>query len=315
MSYTYLDLAEDVLKVAQVPLTYQDVWKRAVDLKLNEQLGPTGKTPWQSLGAQLYLQVRDHPNSKFLAVGRRPTRFFLKSRAAQLPKDVVEKLNAVEEAQENTKGKQKATFVERDLHPLLAYFAHTNPTFNRGRQIRTKTIFHEKSTKGGYNEWTHPDMVGFYLAFEDWHDDVVAFNRVVDNNALRLFSFELKRSLNKANYRESFFQAVSNSSWAHEGYLVAADVLNDDDFIAELERLSASFGVGIVELDTEDIDSSRVMFPARSREVLDWETINKLCEQNPDFARFLKDVKNDYNGSEITASKYDPIIQSPAIGK
>jgi hypothetical protein len=71
-------------------------------------------------------------------------------------------------------------------------------------------------------------MVGFYLPLDDWRPDVIGFNRLSDNNSLRLFSFEMKKNLIKANYREAYFQAVSNSSWAHEGYLVAADILQDD---------------------------------------------------------------------------------------
>ncbi len=34
-----------------------------------------------------------------------------------------------------------------------------------------------------------------------------------------------KKIINRSNLRESFFQALSNSSWAHYGYLVAADLI------------------------------------------------------------------------------------------
>jgi len=187
-----------------------------------------------------------------------------------LPTDLLAKL----EKEEAKRPPKSSVFKERDLHPLLAYFAYANPSFNRGRPIFTKTILHESSSKGGYNEWVHPDMVGFYLPLEDWRPEVIEFNRISDNNSVRLYSFELKRSLSKANYRESFFQAVSNSSWGHEGYLVAADVLQDDDFLAELERLAASFGIGIIQLDLREVNASSVLYPARVRDYLDWETIN-----------------------------------------
>ena len=75
--------------------------------------------------------------------------------------------------------------------------------------------------------------------------------------------------LDKSNYREAYFQAVSNSSWAHDGYLVAAEVLQDDDFLGELERLASSFGVGIINLDLSDINSSVVLYPARGKDFLD----------------------------------------------
>ena len=227
-------------------------------------------------------------------------------------------LSAKEDAQKivaesEKKAEKKTEYNERDLHPLLTYFAYANPTFNRGRSIYTKTIYHERSQRSGYSEWIHPDMVGFYLPLEDWRPDVIEFNRLSDNNSLRLFSFEIKKSLSKANYREAYFQAVSNSSWAHEGYLVAAEILQDDEFLSELERLASSFGIGIIHLDPNDIDGSTILYPPRVRDALDWETINKLCEQNSDFEKFLQDVKIDFESKRIHRAEYDEVLKD--IGK
>ena len=308
MSYSFLDLAYDVLKQATKPMIYQEIWQTAQEKGLTAKLETTGKTPWRSLGAQLYVEVRDNEAGRFIKVGTRPTRFFLKERAAELPPDVASKIDR----EEGKKPERKTEYHERDLHPLLSYFANSNPTFNRGRSIFTKTIMHEKSTKGGYNEWIHPDMVGFYLPLDDWRPNVIEFNRLSDNNSLRLFSFEIKKGLTKANYRESYFQAVSNSSWAHEGYLVAVDILQDDEFLAELQRLTLSFRIGIIQLDPTDIDGSQILYPAHSRESLDWETINKLCEQNPDFDKFLQDVKIDFESKRIHRPEYDEVAKDIA---
>jgi hypothetical protein len=309
MAYTFLDLAYDVLKSARDPLTYQEIWEQAKASGLGGKLKTSGKTPWQSLGARLFVDVRDDADSRFVKVGKRPTRFFLKEREKEVG---AENIKRIEQA-EAKKPLPSVSYRERDLHPLLAYFASANPAFNRGRSIYTKTIYHETSQRKGYNEWVHPDMVGFYLPIDDWLPDVIEFNRLSDNNSIRLFSFELKRALNKANYRESYFQAVSNSSWAHEGYLVAADVLQDDDFLAELERLAASFGIGIIQLDVDDIDSSSILYPARVKSVLDWETINKLCEQNRDFQKFIQDVKIDFESKRIHRAEYDESPKDPAL--
>ncbi|MCZ7555764.1 MAG: HTH domain-containing protein [Bacteroidia bacterium] len=303
--YSYLELAYDVLKASEQPLTYQEIWNLGVDRRLADKIRTKGKTPWQSLGAQLYVEVRDNEDSRFIKVGKRPARFFLKERERELQPDSVAKI----EKEEAKKKETKTTYHERDLHPLLTYFAYANPTFNRGRSILTKTIYHEKSQRSGYNEWVHPDIVGFYLPLDDWRPDVIEFNRLSDNNSLRLFSFELKRSLTKGNYREAYFQAVSNSSWAHEGYLVAAEILQDDEFLAELERLASSFGIGIIHLDPTDIDSSSILYPARGRAILDWETINKLCEQNTDFEKFLQDVKIDFESKRIHRAEYDEVVK------
>jgi len=308
MAYSYLDLASDVLKAAKQPLIYQEIWELAKTSGLSAKIKTSGKTPWQTLGAQLYVDVRDNSESKFIKVGKRPARFFLKERQSEISANIVSQIEKEEQKKATTTPKYR----ERDLHPVLAYFAYSNPSFNRGRSIYTKTILHEKSLKQGYNEWVHPDMVGFYLPIDDWRPEVIEFNRILDNNSIRLFSFEIKKFLNKANYRESYFQAVSNSSWAHEGYLVAAEVLQDDDFLAELERLAASFGIGIIHLDLADIDSSSVLYPARIRGALDWETINKLCDQNPDFEKFVEDVKIDFESKRIHKAEYDDIVKEPA---
>lgn len=279
MAYSFLDSAYEVLETAKHPLTYQEIWEEAKAKGFSTKINTSGKTPWRSLGALLYVDVRDNSHSKFVKVGSRPARFFIKARESEISVDLISQIEKEEKEKART---ATPKYKERDLHPILAYFANSNPSFNRGRAIYTKTILHEKSLKHGYNEWVHPDMVGFYLPI-DWRREVIELNRLLDNNSVRLFSFEIKKSLNKANYRESYFQAVSNSSWAHEGYLVAAAVHQDDDFLAELERLSVSFGIGIIQLDLADVDASSVLYPARTREILDWETINKLCDQNSDF--------------------------------
>lgn len=148
-AYSFLDLAYDVLKAAVNPLTYQEIWQVGKEKGLTDKIKTSGKTPWQSLGAQLYVEVRDNDDSRFMKVGKRPARFFLKERAPELPPDAVAKIE-----KEEAKQKDKRTeYRERDLHPLLTYFAYANPTFNRGRSIFTKTIFHERSQRSGYNEW------------------------------------------------------------------------------------------------------------------------------------------------------------------
>lgn len=305
MPYTVLDFAEDVLKEASQPMVYQEIWEAGEGTEFAKKLNLRGKTPWATLGARLYVSVKDS-SSKFRPVGKNPVRFWLRSREKELPSDILDRI--AEEERKPQKTKQRLSFSERDLHPVLAYFAFSNPSFNRGRSVQSKTIFHEKSKKaGGLSEWIHPDMVGFYLPLEDWHEHLIEFNRIAENNALRLFSFEIKKSIDRSNYRESFFQAVSNSSWANEGYLVAANIKQDDDLIAELERLANSFGIGIIHIDLQDLDSSSVVFPARPRTVLDWETMNKLCDQNSDFASFIHNVKIDYQSKKIHPSEYDEI--------
>src|SRR5690606_28107148 len=110
------------------------------------------------------------------------------------------------------------SYKERDLHALLAYFIRTR------FDAFPKTINHSTSKKKEFGEWTHPDMVACHFPRPHWKTDVYELSSLLGDVQLAFLSFELKLRLSFANLRESFFQAVSNSSWAHEGYLVAANI-------------------------------------------------------------------------------------------
>lgn len=308
--YTFLNFAEDTLKTASKPMTYQEIWESGIENKFISKLIITGKTPWQTLGARLFVDIRDNPDTKFIKVGKNPARFFLKSRQLEINYD---ELTSISQPTQIIESKKESGFGfhERRLHPLLAYFAYTNTSFNRGRQVYTKTIYHEKTRHTALSGWIHPDMVGFYSPIDDWNGKLLEFNRATDKTAIRLYSFELKKKIDRSNYREAFFQTVSNSSWANEAYLVTCAIQQDDDLLSELERLSTSFGAGIIILNLDDIDSSTVLFSARSKDYLDWETMNKLCEQNRDFEAFIDDIQKDHASKKIHPSEYDGIINDP----
>jgi uncharacterized protein len=310
MKYGFLDLAKDVLQKATTPLIYQEIWQFAEKEGLTKKIVTKGKTPWQTLGARLFVDVRDNINSHFIKVGKNPARFFLKAKQDLIIGQEISFLERPELILPDSK-EGKIKFSERDIHPLITYFAFTNREFNKGREVYTKTIFHEKSKKNGLNEWVHPDIVGFHMPIENWNRVLLEYNDISDSNSIRLFSIEVKKRIDKSNYREYFFQAVSNSSWANESYLLAADIQQDDDLLSELERLSTSFGIGIGMIDVEDIDSSKILFPARSKNELDWELMNKLCEQNRDFESFLDNVTKDFKVKTIHPEQYDKILKDP----
>jgi hypothetical protein len=72
--------------------------------------------------------------------------------------------------------------------------------------------------------------------------------------------------------------------------------------------LSASFGIGIIELDIEDPNSSHVLVPAREREVLDWDALNKVA-MNKDVQDLLKRIRTDLRAKEVRSEEYDKILQ------
>ncbi|WP_321420522.1 winged helix-turn-helix domain-containing protein [uncultured Methanomethylovorans sp.] len=65
---TFLKLAETVLEQTKIPLTYVDIWDEAVKSGLSKRVNTKGKTPWNSIGAQIYVDIRDNQNSIFGSV-------------------------------------------------------------------------------------------------------------------------------------------------------------------------------------------------------------------------------------------------------
>lgn len=290
---TFLELAESVLKEEKRPLTSSEIWNIAVKKGYESKLNSQGKTPWATLGALIYVSAKDNPKSIFGKTDSRPKKFYLKSMAGSLNLEdhtIPEDLIAVK--------KKKFNYLEKDLHKFLTYFAYYH------MHCYTKTITHNISNKKEFGEWVHPDMVGCYFRMQDWKKEVNDFSNAIGVRSIVLYSFELKRELNFTNLRESFFQCVSNSSWANESYLVAARISEDEDFFNELSRLSASFGIGVIELDVEDPHSSEIIIPAKYKKNLDLETINKLAMNN-DFKDFIETVKIDLTSTKIHSKEYD----------
>lgn len=190
---------------------------------------------------------------------------------------------------------------ERALHPVLSYFLGHHEYF----KVYTKTILHESSQKSirGKNKWLYPDMVAVNFEHIIYQNEfVLSFIKTFDTIPIKIYSFEIKTSLNFSNYKEHFFQAVSNSSWANEGYLVAVNVDHDVKFLEALKKLSQSFGIGIIELDLDNVYQSSILSPARYREKLDYSVMNELAETNPTFEQFLE-IISDFSSKRKSLEK------------
>jgi hypothetical protein len=297
---TFLELAEQVLTDEKRPLTATEIWTVAEIKGYDKKLNSEGKTPWATLGAQIYVNAKDNPQTVFAQTDSRPKKFYLKSQTTQIDfsKSEAESVEIVT----TTNKKKKFDFLEKDLHPFLTYFAYYH------LRCYTKTINHSHSPKKEFGEWVHPDIVGCYFPFDEWKNEVYELSSSIGNTTIRLFSFELKRELSFSNLRESFFQTVSNSSWANESYLVASEISKEQEFRDELSRLSTSFGIGVIQLNVEDPNSSEIIFPATNRENIDWETINKLT-MNSDFKEFISTIKIDITSKKIHKKEYDTIYE------
>ncbi len=122
----------------------------------------------------------------------------------------------------------------------------------------------------------------------------------------------MKINLTFSNLRESYFQAVSNSSWANEGYLVTLRIEEDPLLIDEIRRLNNAFGIGLIKLNSNNVFESEILFPAKERADIDWDTANRLAKENKDFSGFLEDIAEDTKLGKIK-SDYDKILNPEEI--
>lgn len=301
IKYTFIDLCIEILSKYNSPMSPDEIWKKAIEDGLAEKIGSVGKTPSATIGARLYTDIKDNgEKSVFVQISKRPARFILRNSGIK-----EKEIESVIEKKLKNEEKTEYKFNERDLHPLLAKYVYTNPHF----KCYVKTIFHEKSIKRakGANEWLHPDLVGVYFPFGDYSKETTDLQKSLNVNSIKLFSFEMKKELNYSNLRECFFQAVSNSSWANEGYLVSLRIDEDPSFRNEIQRLSNSFGIGIIKLSPVNIEESEIICNAHHREIIDWDTLDRLAEDSPDFRAFISDIKEDLTVAKVK-SVYDKII-------
>lgn len=300
---TYLELTKEVISKTQQALTPNEIWEKAVELGVDKKMEIKGKTPWNTIGARLYVDVSENIDSIFVIASKRPTRFSLKNLP---PKPITPPPITLEKQGEKPK---KDTFNERDLHPLLVKFA--SGLYFRGAKL--KTIYHESSVRQakGYNKWLHPDLVGVYFPFHDkvreYDKVVIDFQKNLSSHTIKIFSFEMKKSLEMNNLREAYFQAVSNSSWANEGYLVSLEISQDEEMTEEIRRLNNSFGIGIIRLNVESIFESEIIVPARTKKDLDIDTMDRLAGDNKDFKDFLQNIIDDNTIKKVN-SQYDKVL-------
>lgn len=182
----------------------------------------------------------------------------------------------------------------------------------------------------GVNKWKFPDVVVLDWEVADQGDDGFALDRALlevkrslGQQPFRLSSIELKVELSLGNFREFFFQCVSNSKWAHLAQLVVATPVADALLVGELRRLGASYGVSVSHfalprdrLDQLPTAAKMLSMPedefeklaaettltsiatGTPRVDLDWDYIRDMRAQSPDFrslfdwvARCLRDSR------------------------
>lgn len=190
---------------------------------------------------------------------------------------------------------------EHDLYPKLRTFLLVEHDVHAMR-INEKHSSNNNGPRG--NHWLYPDLVGLENLSGSWSSDVKDCVKNYADKLTKIWSFEVKKRINRTNVRESYFQAVSNSSWANMGYLVAAEV-EGSDTLKEMRLLYAIHGIGLIVLDSENPSESEILIPARERPAVDWNSANRLASENKDFLNFLKQVRRFYQtGGDIVAAEW-----------
>lgn len=291
------------LEDLQQPASYLDVYHQILAKKYYDT--SAAKTPASTISAQLGEFIRNG-DTRVKRI-KKPGGTYVYYLAKNELNIEVEILAQSSEADAKKAGKVKS-YEERDLHKLVS-------SYLKNSRVYSKTIFHEQSVYGkdANQIWTHPDMVGVqFLNMQSTTGQ--NFLKVINpTDTFRLSAYEIKREINSDNeLKKAFFQAVSNSSWANFGFLVAFEF--GDSLKDEMERLNQSFGIGIIKLKANPYEST-ILFPARYRD-LDFKTIDKLCNINDAFEKFIELIERlmtadhrYYNSTEKELNEFcDPVF-------
>ncbi|WQV33669.1 COG2958 family protein [Helicobacter pylori] len=281
-----IEIVQSVLEITG-PISPTEVYDKAQELfekgEITNMFDYGGNTPDRSVSAFIYTALNKGEELPFLKAQEKPVLIALKG-AAKEPVLNAEKISAP-----SVKIAHNKIAHERDLHPFLTCMAFHNENL----KCYTKTIFHEESVKSpkGMDRWLYPDMVGVrFLHAELSNENLIAFSKKFDTLPVKLVSFELKKEISVNNCRECYFQAISNSSWANEGYLVGRHIdTHNPQLMDLLKRLHASFGIGVIDLRTDE-DKSVILLNAKYKEKIDYTVALELSDKNPKFSGFLKSV-------------------------
>ncbi|GHP61218.1 hypothetical protein VN1193_13710 [Helicobacter pylori] len=307
-----IQIIQSVLEAIKEPIKVTEIYDKAKELfekgEIENMFDYGGETPDQTASSYIYTALNKGEELPFCKVQEKPVLIALKGAAKEL----------VLNAQKPSAPSVKITH-ERGLRPFLTYMAINNENL----KCYTKTIFHEESSKSpkGTDRWLYPDMVGVrFLHAELSNENLIAFSKKFDTLPVKLVSFELKRKISVNNCRECYFQAISNSSWANEGYLVGHHIATHDPELMDLlKRLHASFGIGVIDLRTDE-DKSAILLNAKYKEKIDYTVALELSEKNKKFSGFLKsvvdydpDFPNRYKDEFNEVKKKEELYPNPSL--
>ncbi len=301
-----IEIIQSVLEITG-PISPTEVYDKAKELfekgEITNMFDYGGNTPDRSVSASIYTALNKGEELPFLKVQEKPVLIALKGAAKELG------LNAQKISAPSAKIAH-----ERDLHPFLTYMAINNENL----KCYTKTIFHEESSKSpkGMDRWLYPDMVGVRFLHAEWsNENLIAFSKKFDTLPVKLVSFELKKEISVHNCRECYFQAISNSS--NEGYLVGRHIdTHNPQLMDLLKRLHASFGIGVIDLRTNE-DKSAILLNAKYKEKIDYTVASELSAKMKSFLKSVVDYdpnhQHRYKDEFDEVKKKEELYPNPSL--
>jgi uncharacterized protein len=292
-SLNYRKLAEVVLSTTRKPMNAKEIYQYYKESKIADiyKVKKESADPESAIYYALNYVVNTKDDTCIKKVeNTRPFKWYNEKLIDRDELKKLEEQTSVDEDDNEQFNSEDVYIKEKDLHKILTEYVKEK------EEIFTKTIVAQRSKRNLIKgDWLHPDIVGvkYPKKGESYGDSIIRLARSIGNQIVTLYSYELKLEINWANYKKHFFQAVSNSSWANEGYLVVLHIEKDPLFYQELKRLTSAFGIGIIQLDIENIENCQVLFPSRINSELDWNTITTLADKNRDFIQFLNRVRVD----------------------
>ena len=233
--------------------------------------------------------------SKIKTTEGRPKKYYYTEASEEEEIKRAEDISATATTSDSTKIK------EHDLYPILIRFLQSE------LEVYSKRIDEKRSSNSsgaGGNRWIHPDIVGMEDLSQSWDLEIEKCIGEYGDKKTKLWSFEVKIKINRSNVREAFFQAVSNSSWANFGYLVASEI-EGAETLKILRILSSLHGIGVIMLDVENLSESQITIPAKERAEVDWNTANLLTKENGGFKNYIKSVRQFYETGNVRDTDWD----------
>lgn len=285
---TYYDAAKKVLEQSDVPMKVDEIWEKACELGYDKIIAETlngkmSKTPIASLTAKIYTDIKYNPDTTiFVKVGK--GQFFLKSKINSSNQNLINNTNEEDTDDIIVNNSANKKILEEDLHIPLTKYLYSMKIYSKTINANATDI-----NLKGKMKWGTPDIVG--VTFKDYiNKSVLELFNHINLSTTEIYAYELKLKLTLDNLTEYYFQALSNSGWANEAWLVAMEIdENDIDLMEEIKRLNQSFGVGVIKLNYYNPEYSEILFSAQKRNNLDIDTMHKLC-YNRQFQDFIDDV-------------------------